>query len=173
MAACPISVRPMQASHIGYVTDLLTDGEIKAALRCRDLTRRKWARAFRKNLQDPDERNFIFYKEDVPVGWLCLNGMEGDMAWISMLVVHPAHRRQGAGAFAVRWGEEFVKSLGFHTMGLRTTGDNFPAQACYEKLGYILVKEGEYLYYDGVRRTGLTIENQLTILKMQERASYD
>ena len=151
----------MQTADIDYVISLLADEEIKAALHCGDLTRRKWARAFRKNLRDPDEKNFILYRGDTPAGWLCLNGLEGDMAWISMLVIHPAHQRQGIGSFAVRWGEEFVKFIGFHTMGVRTTGDNLPARACYEKLGYTLVKEGEYLYNDGVRRTGLTYEKQL------------
>ena len=149
MPACPIGVRPMQTADIGYVVSLLADDEINAALHCDDLTRRKWARAFRKNLRDPDEKNFILYKGDCPAGWLKLNGLEGDMAWISELVVAPRFQRQGIGSFAVRYAEQFAREsgLGRMGMGIHTTPDNLPARACYEKLGYTLTEETHQLTY--------------------------
>ena len=161
MPADSINVRPMQTADIAYIISLLTDDEINAALHCGDLTRRKCARAFRRNLRDPDEKNFILCRGDTPVGWLKLNGLEGDMAWISMLVIHPAHQRQGIGSFAVRWGEDFAKSLCFMAMGIGTTADNLSARACYTKLGYVLTEEKEGVVGDGVRRPCLVFEKQL------------
>ena len=157
-----ISVRPMQASHIDYVISLLANGEVKAALHCGDTRRRTWVCAFRKNLRDPDERDFVLYRGDTPAGWLKLNGLKGDMAWISMLVIEPRFQRQGIGSFAVRWSEGYVKSLGFRVLRIHTTADNLPAQACYEKLGYLRTEEGGCTNGDGLHRLGYTYEKQLT-----------
>ena len=149
-----IDVRPLQASDVQYVRSLLANEEINAALHAGDQSR--WG-----SDPDPDERNFILCCDDAPVGWLKLNGLLGDKAWISMLVIEPRFQWQGIGTFAVRWGEEFVYSLGLKKIAVRTTADNLPARACYEKLGYVLVKKGKYTTGDCVRRKGWTFEKEL------------
>jgi ribosomal protein S18 acetylase RimI-like enzyme len=138
---------PMQKEHIGYVIDLLFEESVKAALHLEDTPRAEWEKSLHKNLRDKDEANFIRYRGNGPVGWLKLNGLKGDKVWISMLAVHPAHQRNGAGRFAVRYAEEFARKRGFAQLKVHTTPDNAPAKACYETLGYTLTEETHQLTY--------------------------
>ncbi|MDR2686613.1 MAG: GNAT family N-acetyltransferase [Oscillospiraceae bacterium] len=142
-----MTVTPMKKEHVGFVIYLLNDESVKAALHLEDAPRKEREKALRKNLRDRDEANFILCRGGEPIGWLKLNGLKGDMAWISMLAVHPAHQRQGAGRFAARYAEEFARGKGFTRLGIHTTKDNAPAQSCYEKSGYALVEENDKLTY--------------------------
>jgi len=137
----------MAEAHIPFVIDLLHEESIKAALHLEDLSRAKWEKSFRKNLRDRDEANFILYRGESPVGWLKLNGLKGDKAWIGELVIHPAHQRQGAGRFALGYAEEFAREKGFERLKIHTTPDNQAAWACYEKMGYTLTGETHQLTY--------------------------
>ena len=128
----------MAKEHIAFVIDLLRD-----TLHIEDVPQA----ALRKNLRDRDEANFIIIRGDRPMGWVKLNGLKGDMAWISMLAIHPAHQRQGAGRFAVEYAERFAREKGFARLGIHTTKDNTAARACYEKLGYTLIEYNEKLTY--------------------------
>jgi len=139
---------PMGKEHIPIVVNLLLlEENVKAALHTEETTRKEWEKSFRKNLRDKDEANFVLYRGNRPMGWLKLNGLNGDMAWISMLAIHPAHQNQGAGRFAVRYAEGLAREKGFRRMGIHTTADNAPARACYEKLGYTLTEENDRLTY--------------------------
>jgi len=145
-----LTALPMKKEHVAFVVDMLMEESVKAALHLEARPKRaKWEKALRKNLRDPDEANFILYRGSAPAGWLKLNGLEGDMAWISELVVHPAHQRQGVGRFAVRYAERFARESGLGRMGLgiHTSPDNLPARACYEALGYTLTEETHQLTY--------------------------
>ena len=138
---------PMTKQNIGAVIYLLTDDSIKTALHLEDMTRKAWDKALRRNLRDRDEKNFILHRGDSPAGWLKLNGLKGDKAWISMLAIHPAHQGQGAGRFAVRYAEGLAREKGFGRLGIHTTKDNQAARACYESLGYTLMEENDKLTY--------------------------
>ena len=151
----------MQKPHIVFVIDLLAEESVKAALHLGDRSRAEWEKAFRKNLRDRDEANFILYRGSSPAGWLKLHVLKGDMAWISMLSVHPAHQREGVGRFAVQYAEHVAREKGFTRLGIHTTVDNIPAQACYEGLGYIRTKEGIGAVDDGVPRLGYTYEKHI------------
>ena len=142
-----IAATAMTKQHIAFVLALLHDESIQSALHLEDMPRKEWERALRRNLRDKDEANFVLYQGGRPMGWLKLNGLKGDMAWISMLAIHPAHQRQGAGHFAVRYAEQFARERGFARLGIHTTADNAPARACYGKLGYTLIDEGKKIAY--------------------------
>jgi ribosomal protein S18 acetylase RimI-like enzyme len=142
-----VAIYPMQKEHIGFVIYLLNEERVKTALHLEDAPRKQWEKALRKNLRDRDEANFILYRGNRPMGWLKLNGLKGDMAWISMLAVHPAHQGQGAGRFAIRYAEQFAREKGFARMGIHTTQDNTAARTCYEGLGYELTEENGQLTY--------------------------
>ena len=141
------TVLPMQKEHIPFIINLLADESVKAALHLEQTSRKKWDKVLRKNLRDRDEKNFILYRGGSPAGWLKLNGLKGDTAWISMLAVHPAHQGKGAGRFAVRYAEGLAREKGFSRLEIHTTKDNTPARACYEALGYTLIENGEKLSY--------------------------
>ena len=141
------TAKPMSKEAIGYVIWLLRDESVKAALHLEDTSPGEWKKAFAKNLRDKDEANFVLYRGGRPIGWLKLNGLKGDKAWISMLAVHPAHQRMGAGRFAVSFAEQFAREKGFGRLKIHTTPDNAPARACYEGLGYALTDENERMNY--------------------------
>jgi len=138
---------PMQKEHIDAVIWVLMDESVKAALHLGNVTPREWERAFKKNLRDRDEANFVLYRGERPMGWLKLNGLKGDTAWISGLAVHPAHQRQSAGRFALLYAEDFARERGFTRLWLHTALDNAPARACYEKMGYTLTGKTHQLTY--------------------------
>jgi len=142
-----LSAKPMGKEHIPFAIDLLIDERVKTALHLDDMPRKEWDKAFRKNLRDKDEANFILFRGDRPMGWLKLNGLKGDTAWISTLAIHPAHQRQGAGRFAIGYAERLAREKGFTRMGIHTTADNTPARVLYEKLGYTLTEENHKCTY--------------------------
>jgi len=142
-----ITAAPMKRADIPFMTDLLAQESVQAALRLEALSPGEWGKALRKNLRDRDEENFILHRGGHPAGWLKVNGLGGDKAWLSMLAVHPAHQGMGVGRFAVRHAEQLVRALGFNRLWLRTTADNETARAFYEKLGYALTQgSGEPIY---------------------------
>ena len=141
------TAKPMQKEHIPIVVYLLREESLRAALQLEETSSKQWEKALRRNLRDRDEANFIIYRGGRPMGWLKLNGLKGDTAWISMLAIHPALQRQGAGRFAVEHAERLALEKGFTRVGIKTTPDNAAARACYEKLGYTLTEEADKLTY--------------------------
>ncbi len=111
---------------------------------------------------DPDEKNFLICRRSAPRAWLKVNGLDDpERAWISMLTVDPRHFREGVGTFAVRYAEEYFRSLGKTVAMVRTTADNAPAIALYEKCGYLPVGERIRRYGDGTEQTEITLEKKL------------
>jgi len=137
----------MKEEHIAFVIGLLREESVKSALHLEETPRSDWEKTFRKNLRDRDEANFILCRGASQVGWLKLNGLKGDRAWISMLVIHPAHQRQGIGRFAVGYAEQLAREKGYDRLKIHTTPDNAPAKSCYEKLGYTLIEENARMNY--------------------------
>src|SRR5690606_14853248 len=74
------------------------------ALHGREIPLNQWKEILSKD--DPDEKNFLIYKNEMPVAWLRVNGlMNNDIAWISMLVVSDRNHHQGIGNYAVAYAE--------------------------------------------------------------------
>ncbi len=119
---------------------------------------------FREMLRanDPDETSVLICHRGAPRAWMKLNGLENpDRAWISMLTVDPRHFREGVGTFAVRYAEEYFRSLGKIVSAIRTTADNEAAVALYRKCGYTSVGERIRMYGDGTEQTEITLEKTL------------
>lgn len=91
-------------------------------------------------MNDPDEKHFFICKGAVPCAYLKINGLESgdETGWISMLAVAPSFQRKGAGNYAVRYAEEFLRNAGKSCVRIHTTQDNLPAGNLYEKCGYSL-----------------------------------
>ncbi|MDL2287675.1 GNAT family N-acetyltransferase, partial [Eubacteriales bacterium OttesenSCG-928-G02] len=92
---------------------------------------------------DRDEAHFLVCKGALPIGWLKLNGLSGEKAWISMLIIGEKFRRQGAGEFAVKYAEAFVKAAGYNSLSLHTGESNIYAQRFYEKYGFAKISENK------------------------------
>ena len=111
--------------------------------------------------KDEGEYNLLIYKGTLPCAWLKLNGFEGDKAWISMLVVAKNMHRQGMGAYAVRYAEDFMRDRGIGRVSIHTTDDNIPAQKLYKSCGYEVIEQGECTTGDGVQRHGMTFVKEI------------
>ena len=151
--ASNLSCEPLEPDsfHMAFVYDLLTSEKNIEALRLRMMQpgeRKAFYQEMKVALQsnDPDEAHFIVCQGTVLVAWLKINGLQGDRAWISMLVVHERFQRQGIGSFSIGFAEVFAKSKGIAAMGIHTTTDNIPARDCYQKLGYAITEESEGQY---------------------------
>jgi ribosomal protein S18 acetylase RimI-like enzyme len=148
---------PMAAQDIPFLHSLFKDPINKNALHAKDFTLAEWQETFAASQTDSDEELFIITQNGIPVAWLKINGLDGDTAWIAMLVVDSQHHRQGIGSFAVRFAEEYVLARGFTQIGIHTTVDNISAQECYTKAGYTITDSGECHGSDGVNRNGYTL----------------
>ena len=130
------------------------------ALHGKHITPAEWTEIMSKN--DPDEQNFLVCKGAIPVAWFRINGLEDtDTAWISMLAVSDKWQRQGIGAYAIGFAENYVKSKGFNKLGIRTTEDNIAAQSLYKRCGYTITEHGDCTTGDGVARKGYTFVKDL------------
>lgn len=111
--------------------------------------------------QDPDEQNFLIARDAEPVAWLRVNGLcGGDGAWISMLVVSPEERRRGAGRYAVRFAEDFLRARGKRWAAIHTTADNAAARALYTACGYSLTDGRPAVMDDGEATELLTFRKE-------------
>ena len=146
----------MHTEHVDFVFEILSSEKNKAALHGGDTTLDDWRQLCMKNMADPDEANFIICRGAVPTAWLKVNGLLGNCAWISMLVVHERFQHQGVGSFAIRFAEDFVRQKKKTALGIHTTTDNTAAQNCYGKMGYTITEEGACTTGDGVQRRGYT-----------------
>lgn len=75
--------------------------------------------------------------EAVGMIWFArINGQAGPMAYIYDLMVYSAYRRRGYGEAAMHLLEEKVHEVGLDTIELNVFGQNRPARALYQKMGY-------------------------------------
>lgn len=58
-------------------------------------------------------------------------------AYVFLLYVEPAHRRQGLGAALMAHAQQWAKQRGYGQIGLQVFESNQPALALYQKLGYV------------------------------------
>ena len=57
-------------------------------------------------------------------------------AYVFLIYVEPAHRRQGLGAALMAHAQAWAKRQGYRQIGLQVFEDNQPALTLYQKLGY-------------------------------------
>ena len=118
---------------------------------------------------DSDEQNFLLCLGCVPVAWFKVNVLKNDeTAWISMIVVSRKHQRQGAGEYAVKYCEDYLRRKGFAKVGIHTTDDNTPAKNLYIKCGYRIKGEQKIIMGDASSQIQITFEKSLQNSMSQE-----
>lgn len=156
------SAVPLTDDKVRYVTGIMFDENNVKALHSKRITFDEWKRIFKDAQTDEDEENFLICKGVIPYAWLKINGLDNlNMAWISMLVVFDRFKGQGAGTYAVKFAEDYIRSKGKNKVGIHTTEDNIPAQNLYKKCSYNITECGECTTGDGVKRMGYTFEKTL------------
>lgn len=109
--------------------------------------------------KDVDEAHFLIYKGVFPVAWLKLNGLESkETGWVSMLAVDPMFHRTGAGSFAIKFAEDFLRLKGKNKVFICTTEDNISAQKLYKRCGYTVSERRMCETGDGIKRKGVVFE---------------
>ena len=158
-----ITFHSLEEKDMIFLSELLNDEGILAALHNEKLSYDEWLDVYRKYWKnDTDEKHFIMFFEDKPAGWLKINGLDGnDTAWLSMLAVAPEYHRKGLGAKAVSFFEKYISDRGFTSAGINTTEDNSAAQNLYKKCGYEITERSESVMGDGSKMMSYTFFKNL------------
>ncbi len=158
-----ISYRPLAEKELLFLTDLLNRKEIIDSLHTIARGYEEWLHYYRDFWQhDPDERNFVIFHEELPVGWLKLNGLEdGKIGWISMLVILPEWQGKGIGRNAVTFSEDFFRKNRLIQCGIQITADNQKARALYSGCGYQVQEEKDTQSEDGISRKAVVFQKRL------------
>ncbi|MGN1136365.1 MAG: GNAT family N-acetyltransferase [Oscillospiraceae bacterium] len=166
-----ITFRGLEEKDMRFLADLLNNESILAALHSEKLSYDEWLDVYRKYWKnDTDEKHFILFSEDKPVGWFKINGLDGnDTAWLSMLAVTPEYQRKGLGTAAVSFFEEYISDRGFHSAGIHTTEDNSAAQKLYKKCGYEITERSESVTGNGSKMMSFTFLKKLKTENKIER----
>jgi ribosomal protein S18 acetylase RimI-like enzyme len=82
--------------------------------------------------------------DGAPVGLANL-GLRGTRSWLGGVGVVPSRRGEGIGELLTRGLLEWAKAVGAREMALEVIGENGPAIALYEKLGFERTRELEVL----------------------------
>ncbi|MGM9619170.1 MAG: GNAT family N-acetyltransferase [Oscillospiraceae bacterium] len=134
-----LSVKKLDYSDLDFLYRLLTDGEVSRKLHWRPASMEALQADYHRYWEnDPDEKSFILQLSGRPVGWLKLNGYEGDTLWVSMLVIAPAFSGQGYARQALRFSETQAAACGKRKLRIQTTVDNLRAIALYIRHGFTL-----------------------------------
>lgn len=166
-----ITFRGLEEKDMRFLADLLNNESILAALHSEKLSYDEWLDVYRKYWKnDTDEKHFILFSEDKPIGWLKINGLDGnDTAWLSMLAVTPEYQRKGLGTAAVSFFEEYISDRGFYSAGIHTTEDNSAAQKLYKKCGYEITERSESVTGNGSKMMSFTFLKKLKTENKIER----
>ncbi|MCX4256573.1 MAG: GNAT family N-acetyltransferase [Oscillospiraceae bacterium] len=153
-----ITVRGLEEKNIRFLSELLNNESIIAALHSERLSYDGWLEVYRKYWkEDTDEKHFIMFFEGTPAGWFKINGLDGkDTACLSMLAIAPEYQRKGLGKAAVSFFEKYISDRGFSSAGIHTTEDNSAAQKLYKKCGYEVTEHFETVTGDGSKMMSYT-----------------
>lgn len=144
---------------VRYVSQIMFDDNNLKALHSKRITFDEWKSIFSDAQTDEDEKNFLICKGVVPYAWLKINGLQNnDMAWISMLVVFDRFKGHGAGTYAVKFAEEYIRTKGKSKVCIHTTEDNILAQSLYKKCGYTITDYKVGINEDGIKRMVYTFK---------------
>lgn len=166
-----ITFNILEEKDIKFLSNLLNDERILAALHSEKLSYDEWLDVYRKYWKnDTDEKHFIIFFEGMPAGWFKINGLDGNgTAWLSMLAVVPEHQRKGLGKAAVSFFEKYISDRGFSSAGIHTTEDNSVAQNLYKKCGYEVTERSESVTGDGSKMISYTFFKKLKTENKIER----
>ena len=145
-------IKPLKQEDIIFVCSLMSEPNNISALHTDIIPFDEWQKSFAEAENDVDEENFIVYKNNIPCGWIKLNGLKSnDTAWISMLVVSEKFKHQGVGKFAIESAFEYLHSKGFNQIGVQTTEDNNAAKNLYMKCGFSIAEIKKFKAKDGTK----------------------
>ena len=102
-----------------------------------------WVDAISAWSRDPDEEVYIIYDENIPIGWLGINGLlsEDKVAYIKMIGLFPQYQNKGIGTYVLDQALGMLRSPGFTAVALYTNQSNRRAQSCYMRCGFKITEK--------------------------------
>lgn len=138
-----ININKVKSSDAQFLHTLMNNGSIISVLNEVPTTVDVWSDAIDKWEQDDDEEDYIIFDEDLPIGWLGINGLSSaeKKVFIKIIVLLPNYQKRGIGQYVIHQTKENLKSRGFLSIGLYTNQSNIQAQRCYSKCGFEVTDE--------------------------------
>ncbi len=103
------------------------------------------------------DRVYLAQKHGSTIGFFALRSMKnGEVAEISGLAIAESERRKGNASLLVKHAEELARTMKADRVTVRTSNDNIPALALYQKLGFRIakVKLGVLVEHHGTEISG-------------------
>ena len=135
-------IRPVNEQDAAFLNYLMNHSSVLRTLNEVPTELRDWTAAIKEWLGDADEEDYIVLYGNTPIGWLGVNGLlnEDRKAYLKMAVLLPDYQGQGIGTRAVQALMSSLRQRGIKKLALYTDCDNFPAQACYRKCGFMVTE---------------------------------
>ncbi len=149
-------IRPVNEQDAVFLNSLMNHPSVLRTLNEVPTEFRDWTAAIKAWLSDADEEDYIVLHGNTPIGWLGVNGLlnEDKKVYLKMVVLLPNCQGQGIGTRAVRAIMRSLRERGFKRLALYTDCDNYAAQACYRKCGFVVTES-----------LTETMSNQKTVLR--------
>ncbi len=103
------------------------------------------ADAFLQILNSPHHHTWVAYDGQIPVGLAVLEKVSKYSGMLSKLYVLPSHHGKGVATQLANNVIQQAKDSGLKTLRLTVFSGNFKAKAFYEKLGFTLIDEIDFI----------------------------
>ena len=135
-----ITLKKVRNEHAEFLTELMNNEIILNTLHENQTSYEDWSSAILQWMEDSDEDNYIIYEEDLPVGWVAINGLDSkDRAiYLKMIAIIPSKQNQGFGTIALQQVISYAKSLDYKKVCLYTDLYNHKARKCYSNIGFYI-----------------------------------
>lgn len=101
-----------------------------------------WEEAIKEWNIDDDEEDYIIIDGKAPIGWLGINGLSSTdkITYLKMAVILPNYHNKGVGHYSISQVIEILRHRNYSKIILYTNQDNYKAQACYSKCGFVITE---------------------------------
>jgi len=114
---------------------------------------------------------YVAQKHGAIVGFFAFRSLnKGNVIEVSSLAVKETERRKGIASVLVRYAEDIARGMNARKMLVKTSNDNIPALALYQKNGFriIGIKIGQLVKHHGAEMLGwehIPIRDEVTLEK--------
>ena len=135
-----ISIREVEANDAEFLFNLMNNESILNSLNEVTTSLDTWESAITEWNNDADEEEYIIFDNNIPVGWLGVNGLtsQDKQAWIKIIAILPDKQGLGIGTYVINQLIKNLKLRGYKTIALYTDRSNVNAQKCYQKCGFVI-----------------------------------
>ncbi len=133
-----IHLHPVTEEDARFLCLVMNTGSILEALNEVPTTLSDWQNAIREWNNDDDEEDYIIFQDEIPVGWLGINGLSSanSTAFLKLAALLPEYQGLGIGTAAICQAIEMLRQRDYSCVSLYTDQNNCKAQACYRKCGF-------------------------------------